>query len=224
MPMNVVPMHNFLGPPRFEFVYTIIVVLLCFLVYFKTKSIYNLTKYKGIQYFRHAFLFFGLAYASRLFLYLLDMGSITFDLDISRRAIMPFSHLIVAYLSTIAIFYLVYSTVWKRIRYGYFLAFSNVIAFLIALTAFISRSPVIVSLIQLALLVFAVIISFEMHKKVKRISHIQILYLLILVFWLINLFVLEQSRFLPMEVKWLFQAISIFVFVLIYYRVSRWVK
>ena len=218
------PMQIFLGPPRFEFVYTIIVVLLCFLVYYKTRGIYDLTKYKGIQFFRYAFLFFGLAYASRLFLHFLLIGNITFDLDLSRRIIMPFSSLIVAYLSTMAIFYLVYSTIWKRIKYKHFLVFSNIIALSVSLVAFISRSPIIVSLIQLMLLVFAVLVSFKIHKNVKKISHIRLLYLLILIFWLINLFVSGPNRFMPFEIKLFFQAISIIVFFLIYYRVSKWLK
>ncbi|MFH0875019.1 MAG: hypothetical protein V1859_03715 [archaeon] len=226
MPIHMMPIDSFFGPPRFgiEFAYTVIVVLLCFLVYYKTRNIYDLTQYKGIKFFRYAFLFFGLAYASRLFLHFLLVGNITFDLDLSRWIIMPFSSLIVAYFSTMAIFYLVYSTIWKRIKYSHFMAFSNIIALSIALIAFISRSPIMVSLIQLILLVFAVVVSFEMHKKVKKISHIRLLYLLILVFWLLNLFVLGPSRFLPFEIKLFFQAISIIVFILIYYRVSKWVK
>ncbi|MCK5698593.1 MAG: hypothetical protein KAH93_02010, partial [Candidatus Aenigmarchaeota archaeon] len=55
----------FIDPIGFgiELAYTFIVVVLCFLVYYKTREIYDLTGYKGIKYFRRAFLFFGLAYA-----------------------------------------------------------------------------------------------------------------------------------------------------------------
>ena len=226
MPPNIMHINPFFDPMRFgtEIIYTVIIVLFCFLVYFKTREIYDLTKYKGIKFFRYAFLFFGLAYASRLFLHFLLVGNITFDLDLSRRIIMPFSSLIVAYFSTMAIFYLVYSTIWKRIKYRHFMVFSSLIAISIALIAFISRSPIIVSLIQLILLVFAVIVSFEIHKKIKKISHIRILYLLIFVFWLVNLFVLGPKRFMPFEIKLFFQIISTVVFFLIYYRVSKWLK
>lgn len=226
MPIHQIPIHTFFNPviSGIEFAYTLVIVLLCFLVYYKTKGIYDLTKYKGIQFFRYAFLFFGLAYASRLFLHFLLVGNITFDLDLSGRIIMPFSSLIVAYFSTMAILYLIYSTIWKRIKYEHFLVFSNIIALSVSLAAFISRSPILVSLIQLILLVFAVLISFKMHEKAKKISPIRALYLLIFAFWLINLFVLEPRRFLPFEIKLFFQAISIIVFVLIYYKVSKWVK
>ncbi len=48
-----------------ELGYTLIVVFICFIIYFKTREIYDLTKYEGIEYFRNTFLFFGLAYIFR---------------------------------------------------------------------------------------------------------------------------------------------------------------
>ena len=75
-------MHPILNPMRFfnpirlipELIYTTIIVIFCYLIYHKTKEIYNLTKYKGIHYFRNTFLFFALAYASRFILHLLFIG------------------------------------------------------------------------------------------------------------------------------------------------------
>lgn len=210
-----------------ELIYTTIILIFCLLVYFKTREIYDLTKHKGIQFFRYAFLFFGLAYASRLFLYIIIAGNIfMFEPFMPPRHmfIMPVSNLIVAYFSTMAILYLTYSTIWKRISSEHFLTFSNIVALFVAVMAFISRSPFIVSLIQLLLLVITIIISIRIYKKDKKKSHIIALYLLISVFWLINLFVLGPIRFLPFEIKVVFQLISIGVFIVIYYKVKKWVK
>lgn len=43
--------HNFLEIVGTEIAYLIIVVILCMIIYFKTREIYNLTKYKALFYF-----------------------------------------------------------------------------------------------------------------------------------------------------------------------------
>lgn len=221
------PMPHFFDPLSLgtELVYTIVILIFCLLVYIKTREIYNLTKHKGIQFFRYAFMFFGLAYASRLFLYLMIFGSDDmFGLFMARRTMMPVSNLVVAFFSTMAILYLAYSTIWKRINIEHFLTFSNIIALFIAVVAFVSRSTLIVSLIQLILMVFATVIIFSNHKKDKKRFGTKALYLLIFAFWLLSLFVLQSRRFMPFEVKVAFQLISIMVFVVIYLKVAKWVK
>ncbi len=221
------PMYHFFSPMGFrtEFVYTLIVVFLCFLVYYKTREIYNLTKHKGIGYFRITFLFFGLAYASRFILHLLTFTSrLIFDFFIPRGMMFPIIMIPTGYLSTMAIFYLAYSTIWKKIKYNHFIVFSNITAVFVSAIAFISRSPIIVSTVQLLFLVFTIIISTKKHKKGKKRSHIRALYSLISIFWLINLFVLGPTRFLPLEVKYILQLISITVFIAIFYKVTKWTK
>ena len=219
-------MHPFFDPTRFgiELIYTIIIVFLCFLVYFKTRDIYNLTKYRGIKFFRYAFLYFGLAYAARFLLHLIQLGMIAFDFIVPRRMFFPLMIIPVGYLSTMAIFYLTYSTVWKKIKYKYFLTFSNLAAILVSAAAFISRSHVILSMLQLLLLAFALILSFINHKKAKKRFSVRALYFLLTIFWLLNLFAIEPRRFLPFELKIGFQIISIFVFIVISHKVMKWVK
>ena len=62
------------------------------------------------------------------------------------------------------------------------------------------------------------------HKKGKKILPMRAVYLLISIFWLINLFVLGPRRFLPFELKLALQIISVIVFFIIYYKVAKWVK
>lgn len=221
------PLHQFFNPLNLgiELVYTIVILIFCLLVYIKTRGMYNLTKHKGIQFFRYAFMFFGLAYASRLFLYLMIFGSDNmFGLFMARRTMMPVSNLVVAFFSTMAILYLAYSTIWKKINIENFLTFSNIIALFIAVIAFVSRSTLIVSLIQLVLMVFVAAIILKNHKKDKKRLGTKALYLLIFAFWLLSLFALESGRFMPFGVKVAFQLVSIVVFVAIYYKVAKWVK
>ena len=44
-----------------EPIYSVIIILFSLFIYLRTKEIYELTYYKGIKYFRNAFLFFGIA-------------------------------------------------------------------------------------------------------------------------------------------------------------------
>ena len=220
------PLHHFFDPIRFgsEFVYTLIIVFLCFLIYYKTKEVYDLTKHKGIHYFRNTFLFFGLAYISRFILHLLLIANVTLDIYLPRRFFLPIIMLPVGYLSTMALFYLMYSLVWRKISNKHFIIFSNLFAVLFCIVAFVSKSPYIISILQLILLVFTIIISFTIFKKRKRVSQTRILYLLVILFWIINLIVLSPRIFFLFDVKILFQILSVVIFILIYYKVVRWVK
>lgn len=219
------PMHNFFSPAMFisELVYTIIIVVFCFLIYFRTKHIYDLTKYKGIGYFRNTFMLFGIAYLARFLFQVLALSNRTLELFIPFRMFGPFSLVITSYLSTIAIFYLVYSTIWKRIKFNHFLLFSNLIAILLSIIAILNRSPELISLSQLALLIFAVILSL-FRQKSKKFSQIKVLYILILIFWLFNFFVTGPRRFIPFEIKSTFQIISLVVFFIIHHKVTKWIR
>ncbi len=217
---------GFMQGPRFgfqlELIYTIIIVFLCFLVYFRTKEIYELTRYKGIHYFRNAFLFFGLAYAARIFFRLFQLTSTAFDFFMPRGMMFPIMMIPVGYLSTMAIFYLAYSTSWKKLSYRYFVILANATALIISAVAFFTRSPEILSYIQLGLLVVTIILGVRKHKK--KLSQARALYWLISIFWLINMFALGPRMFLPLGFKDLLQMISIVVFIIIYYKVRKWVK
>lgn len=219
------PIHPFFDPRIFgiEIVYTLTIILLCLLVFFKTREIYSLTKHRGIQFFRYAFLFFALSYASRLILHILVKGGFAFDFFILKK-VLPMSNLFVAYFSTMAILYLVYSTIWRKVSSESFLTLSNVVALIIAVVAFISKSQIIILVVQLILLVATTIISIIVHKKGKKISNARVLYLLIFVFWLLNLFVVTPRKFLPFEIKLVSQILSIVIFVVIYYKVLKWIK
>ncbi len=218
-------MQNFLGKGfEAEFLYSFIAVLLCFLVYYKTKEIYELTKHNGIKYFRNAFLFFGLAYASRFLLFLVILTGISFRFIIPRRVMyLPLFTAPVTYLSTMAIFFLIYSTIWKKIRYNHFLIISNIIAVAISIAAFCTRSIILISILQLLMLLLTVVISTRKHKKNKK-RYTRTLYFLISMLWLINLFLLSPGRVMPFGSKIIFQTISIIVFIVVYLKVLKWVK
>ncbi len=216
--MSMPPHFNpaFLG---IEFVYSAIVVFLCIFVYLKTKEMYALTKYKGIQYFRIAFLFFGLAYASRFIFYIIQFSIISFDIFVPRKILFPASFALVSYFSTIALAFLVYSTFWKRLNYKHFILFSNVIALIVVLISHLTRSPLMVALVQLPILGFVLFVNYRKKK-----NHTKYLYLLLSLFWILNLLVIHSRRLIPFEWKIVLQVLSIGVFAYLIYRVVKWVK
>lgn len=220
------PMPHFFDPTMYgiELIYTSIVVLFCILIYYKTRESYTLTKYKGIKYFRNAFLFFGLAYLTRFILHLTMLTTMGTDGFLARHEVFPLMMLITSYLSTMAIFYITYSLIWKKIKYSHFFLVANIVAITLSLIAFISRSPILTSLLQLVLLGFSLVVSYVNHNKGKGSGNVRLLYLLVAIFWLINLFVLEPRHFIPLEIKIPLQLLSLFVFVAIYYKVHKWLK
>jgi len=217
---------HFLDPTGIviESVYTLAVVLFCFLIYHRTKNIYALTKYKGIKYFRMAFLFFGLSYIMRFFFGLISLSRVSFDFLLPGRLLMPFFILPLTYLSTMAVFYLIFSLIWKKLPGKKHLVWAHSLAAVLSLTTFLTRSHFVLVLIQAVLLILAIILSFVLKQKGHRISSARIIYIFIFVFWLVNLIILGPGMRLPFGLEVVFQAISLALFLVIFYKVSKWTK
>ena len=208
-----------------ELIFTIIAVGFCLLIYFKTREIYELTKYNGIKYFRDAFLFFGLSYVLRFLFSLVLLSTIAFDFIIPRDMFVPIFILPLGYFSTIGIFYLVFSSIWKRFSNKNLLILGHSVAILLSAMSFITRSHLILLVFQSALLIAAVVLSRVMHKDKKKISQTRILYLLVALLWLINLWVIgPKRRPFSFEIQIFFELISLAVFIFINYKISKLVR
>lgn len=222
--------RHFMDPTMLwtELFYTVIIVILCYLIFFKTKEMYTLSKHKGIKYFRYTFLFFGLSYLLRFVFNIFHLSRIRFEYFSPLYSFGPFFIIFVGYFSTMAIFYLLYSTVYEKIEYEKFLFVSTTIALCVSAASFATRSPLILALIQIPLIIATLVVSIRkksekrMDKKNK--SHTKQIYYLIAIFWLTNLFVLDQRRFFPFEINVVFQIISLGIFGYIFYKVIRWTR
>jgi hypothetical protein len=206
-----------------ELIFSTIVIVLAMLIYFKTKEMYSLTKYKGIRYFRNSFLFFALAFFFRFFFHLFMMSRIG-DAGISHGIMGPLSLTITSYLSTMAIFYLVLSTLWKYMKSNALLYIAHAAAALIVLMVGYFRTPEILGLAQLVLLVFAAVLSFLSYRKTKKHSQLFVIYILMFIIWVFNIFVLGPFRFLPFELRMLSLIITLVLFGIIYFKVKKWVR
>lgn len=206
-----------------ETVFTVIALLFCFLIYFKTKESYELTKYKGLMYFRDAFLFFGLSYLLRFLFGFVPLSRIAFDFILPRSMFAILLILPLGYFSTIGIFYLLFGLAWKSFKNNHLLAFGHSTAILLSVVSFLTRSHLILLYLQCALLVTAIIFGFALHIG-RKISRIKILYVLVPGLWLINLLVIDNRRPFPPGTEIFFQLVSLAVFFIIYHKISKWVK
>jgi len=223
--MDYMLAHHLIDPRLVvELGYTIIVVSLCFMIFFKTREIYDLTAHKGIKYFRITFLFFGLAYFFRFLSLLFILMKITFDIYLSSHIFKIFSMAFVGYFSTMAILSLTYSTIWKKLQIKHPLLLFNAIAILISCIAFISMPHSLLILSQAVLLSFTIIMAAYRYNKSRKTSQLFILYILFFLFWIVNLFILGPKRFLPIEIQIAFQIVSIVVIRVIYHKVTKWTK
>jgi hypothetical protein len=210
-----------------ELLFTIIAVIFCFIIYFKTREIYNLTRHKGIRYFRDAFLFFGLSYVVRFIFSLAMFSSLAFDFIVPRNMFGPLFILPLGYFSTMGIFYLIFSSIWKRFNNKAMLIIGHIIAVTLSVVSFITRSHMILLYLQSILLIIAVILSFTAKKEGKKLSGAKILYILVAALWLINLWIIDKGGRRPPfspGTEIFFHLISLIVFIIIYYKVSKWLK
>jgi len=219
------PMHLF-NPLRFsvELFYTLLIMFLCFFIYYKTKELYSLTDHKGIYYFRIAFLLLGLTHLPRFIFFLLKVSTFTQGFMIPFRS---FGHIFLVatfYLSTLALLYLIYSSYWKKLNPKYFIIFSNLFALILAVSSFFYRSPLIIGFAQLILFVVAFFIFLFGFRKKKRFSKTTVLYLFVLIFWLLSLFILVPNWLIPWGFDFVLYIVSLIVFLIIYRKVSKWTK
>jgi hypothetical protein len=224
--MAPMPVFNPLMP-IIELVFTVIAVFLCFLIYFKTRESYELTKHKGIRYFRDAFLFLGLSFVMRFFFSLIMFSSFAFDFIIPRDMFGLLFILPLGYFSTMGIFYLIFGTIWKRVDNKAMLIIGHITAVALSVISFITRSHIILLLLQSILLVIVVILSFIAHKSEKKLSQTRILYILVAALWLINLWIIDRGGVrMPFHpaTEIFFHLIFLAVFVIIYHKVSKWIK
>jgi hypothetical protein len=211
----------FFNPVLFgmELLFAVIIFILCLIIYLKTKESYQLTQHQGIRFFRDAFLFFGISYLIR-FSFMLT--KLFFDIRLFRGELGSLFILPLGYLSTIAIFYIGLSLVWKKFNVKYFVILGHIIAILLSILVFVTKSPLILVYIQSFFLIMAVILILITNKKKK--SLIKTVYVLIFIFWLINLWAVIPGKFLAMEYKILFHLISVGLFGIVYYKISKWLK
>ncbi len=99
----------------------LIVTILAFLISLKVDRLYQFSNHKGIRLFRHAFLFFSVAFFTQAIILIAGIWIVP---PISKSSLSPLAirlfigvlHMIFAYTITLSGFYIVYSLIWKKVN------------------------------------------------------------------------------------------------------------
>ena len=205
-----------------EIIYSFVIIICSLMIYFGTKELYKLSSHNGVKYFRRAFLFFALAYFFRSFikiiLFYFDAGEI--------RALLPvFGNItlfVFMYFSSMAIFYLTYSVMWKKWESKSIVYLFHLVAFIIATVIILFRNPFIYLLINLLVLVFIVFVFYRSYKtsKKKKSRNLYFIYLLLFIFWIFNIIDILIPNYLKTYQLFIY-LISLGIFLSILYKVIR---
>jgi hypothetical protein len=211
-----------------ELFYSFVLIVCSLMIYYGTKELYELSSYKGIKYFRQAFLFFAVAYFFRsvikfILLYFGVNGIIDFS-PITFGATGLVTQLLFVYFSSMAIFYLLYSVMWKKWNHNsYKIYLFHIVALVIALVSILSRNPFVylgLNIFLLFVVVFVVYTSYQ-HKKNKKKGHnLYWIYLLLSAFWILNIVDTLIPKFFQGFQLFIYLA-STLIFLLILYRVIK---
>jgi len=219
-------------PPLFpgmmtELFYSLVIIVSSMIIYFSTKELYDLSQHKGIKYFRNAFLFFGISF---IFFFLIKFIVFSFNLTrIPHFNPMFLGNIILfifIYASTIAMFYLLYSVMWKKIddkrNYNKIPIF-HVIALIVSFLSVSTQNGFILLLIQALVFLFIAIesyMNYRKSKKEKNISSIYIIYFLVFAFWILNIIDIIVPNFFSF-VQIIIYTISSFIWLIILYKVLK---
>lgn len=221
------PPLEFLFPPEIgtELIYSLVIILCSLMIYYATKEMDELSSYKGIRYFRKAFLFFAIAYFFRYFIiFLLMLFNIGGIYEISPRYIGGITLFVFMYFSSMAVFYLSYSVMWKKWNHSRLRIYLfNLLALTISFVGVFIRSAAIYILLNLALLIFVsfvLSVAYKDSQKKQKGKNLFIIYILLFIFWILNIIDLLIPRFLQVYQMAIYLA-SILLFMIILYRVLR---
>jgi hypothetical protein len=140
-----------------EILFTLLAAVFCALIYWRTRESYELTKHRGIKYFRDAFLLFGISYVLRLLFSAMRASRFVFDIGIPRELFMVLFILPLGYVSTLGIMALISSTIWRRFSDRTLLLLSHTVAIVCAVVPFFFRSHWAVLYLQAGLLIIAIV-------------------------------------------------------------------
>lgn len=210
-----------------EFLYAFVIIICSLMIYFGTKEIYSLSKHEGIKYFRLAFLFFAFAYFSRTFIraivfYFNSNSVMSIPPHLLNPLVGILSLFLFVYLSTMAIFYLLFSVICKKWNKKEPLIFLlHLLAFLISFVITISGNTLFYLVLNLGLFIvvlFVISISKKGSTSNAHKTTIYPIYILLSFFLILNIIDILLPAFFQTTQILIYMASS-GIFLLILYRV-----
>jgi len=219
------PMMGQLGMANIgtEVLYSFIIIACSLMIYFGTKELYKLSNHQGIKYFRLAFLFFAIAYFFRSFIKFLiiyfDIRELFMLLPLNFGVVTLFLFM---YFSSIAIFYLLYSVMWKKWgKKSLKISLFHLFALIIASISIILPNSLTYLLINLILFLFVSTTLYYAYKhSKKKKNNLYAIYVLLFIFWILNIIDILVPSFLQYFQLIIYLASS-FIFLLILYKVIK---
>jgi len=208
-----------------ELVYSFIIIVCSLMIYFATKEMDKLTSYKGIKYFRLSFLFFAFAYFFRYFIqFFLFSFKLNGILEFSPMFLGAISLFVFLYFSSMAIFFLLYSVMWKKWNHSKLtILLFNIFALIIAFASIFFRGIsvyLVINFILLLIVLFILIVAYKDSRKKSKAGNSFIIYLLLSIFWILNIMNILVPRFLSIY-QLLVYLVSISLFMIILYKVLK---
>lgn len=205
-----------------ELIYSFVIILCSLMVYFGTKELYDLSSYKGIKYFRKSFLFFAIAFFFRYFIKII-FALFNPQEDMAVLRIFPaLTTVLFIYFSSMAIFYLLYSLLWKRwnLLKIYMLQILSVAISVVSILIGNVSFYIAINLLFLIIALISVSIVYFKSGQKSRKNNMHTTYMLLFIFWILNIFdILIPSFFEKMRL--LIYLSSICIFFLILYKVLK---
>lgn len=205
-----------------EILYSFVIIACSLMIYFATKELYLLSSHKGIKYFRLSFLFFALAYFFRSFIKITLLSLETKDLLSVIPIFASTTFFAFMYFSSMAIFYLLYSVIYKKWKSSSAIYILHAASLIIATTITLCKNQtayLIINALIFVLIALTVYISYKQSKK-KQHLNLYIIYLLLFVFWTLNIINTLIPKFLQTFQLFIYLA-SLGIFLSILYKVIK---
>jgi len=209
-----------------ELIYSFVIMMCSLMVFFGTKQLYELSSHKGIKYFRLAFLFFAIAYFFRYFIkFFVEFFNVTTIYELSPMLFDPAGPLtlfVFMYLSSISVFYLLYSVMekkWNNSEKKIYLI--HIAAIIISFISTMSRDGIFLLLVNIFLFTIVSLVFYIARKNSKKKKHtFYAVYMLLVFFWILNILdILIPSFFQGFQL--IIYLFSIAIFLAIQYRVIK---
>jgi hypothetical protein len=207
-----------------EILYSFVIILCSLMIYIGTKELYNLSKHRGIKYFRLTFLFFALAYFSRslikfMILYTNTSGVLAIPRILVHPLVSKISLFLFIYLSTQAIFFLIYSIKCnEKNRFPFKLSITHIFSILFAGIIISTNNGAYYFYLNIFLFILILFSLLKTNKKSK--NKIYGIYILLIFFWILNTVdLLLPSFFKTTQIGIYLASSGIFIFML--YKVLR---
>ena len=211
------------APFGMEAIYSFVIIVCSLMIYIVTREMYELSSYKGIKYFRQAFLFFAIAYFFRSFIKIFLPYLNLIGINRIPIPLFEFATLFVfMYFSSIAVFYLMYSLMWKRLKkIPYLVYVFHALALIIAGIIIFTNKVSVLLWINFAILIFVLIVVLVSYSKSKKKRNsMYAIYVLLFIFWALNVIDIIVPTFLQIYQLWIY-LVSIGIFLLVLYKVLR---